>query len=125
MTIAVAVLLTLHGVAHLVGFLGPWGMASNIPLQTTLFAGRFQASDGTLKALGILWLLVGLTFVVCAIGELRHASWWRELTLNAAVLSLLLSISSFPASKIGIPINVAIIATLLFAEPLTALARKG
>ena len=125
MIIPIAVLLTLHGVAHLVGFLGPWGMASNIPVQTTLFAGRFQASDGTLKALGILWLLVGLTFVVCAIGELRQASWWSEVTLNAAVFSLLLSIASFPASKIGIPVNVVIIATLLFAQPLTALARKG
>jgi hypothetical protein len=125
MPVAIAVLLALHGVAHFVGFLGPWGMAGNVPVQTSLFAGRFQASDGTLKALGILWLLVGLTFIVCAIGELRHASWWSEVTLNAAVLSLLLSISSFPASKIGIPINVVIIATLLFAQPLTALVRKG
>jgi hypothetical protein len=125
MAVAIAVLLALHGVAHFVGFLGPWGRASSIPVQTTLFAGRFQASDGTLKALGILWLLVGLTFIVCAIGELRNASWWSEVTLNAAVLSLLLSIASLPASKIGIPINAMIIATLLFAQPLTALVRKG
>jgi hypothetical protein len=125
MTIAVAVFLALHGVAHLVGFVGPWGLASNVPVQTTLFAGRFQASDGTLKALGILWLLVGLTFVGCAVGELRHASWWNEATLYAAVISLLLSISSYPASKIGIPINVVIIATLLFADPLTTLVRKS
>ena len=40
MYVAFAILLLAHGFAHLVGFVGPWGLATGITPQTTLLVKR-------------------------------------------------------------------------------------
>lgn len=70
-----------------------------------------------MRALGIFWLGGALAFTVAAVGILRHAPWWPAFTFGAAIGSLILCILSLPQSKVGIPINVAIILTMLLAHP--------
>lgn len=116
MYVAFALLLLLHGFAHLVGFVGPWGLATSVPSQSVLFAGRLSAGATVMRVLGVLWLGGSLVFTLAAVGVLRHASWWPSITFGAAIASLILCIVSLPQSKIGIPVNIAIILAVLLTH---------
>lgn len=113
MYVAFAILLLLHGFAHLVGFVGPWGLANSVAPQGTLLAGRISTGVIGMRIVGLLWLGGSLAFTLASIGVLRHASWWPGFTFGAAVASLLLCIVNLPQAKVGIPINIAIILALL------------
>jgi hypothetical protein len=65
------------------------------------------------KALGVLWLVAALAFAASAAGVALHASWWRPLTTVTAIVSLALCVTGWPGSKIGVPVNVAIIVVLV------------
>lgn len=112
-----AFFLLLHGMAHVVGFVGPWGISNSVQPQSTLLAGKISIGMIGMRTLGIFWLGGALAFTVAAFGVLRHAPWWPGFTFGAAIGSLILCILSVPQSKIGIPINVAIILTLLLSHP--------
>lgn len=114
---AFATLLLLHGLAHLVGFVGPWGLSSSVEPQSTLLAGRISIGVVGMRALGLFWLGGALAFTAAAVGVLRHAAWWPSFTFGAAVASLILCVLSLPQSKIGIPVNVAVIVMLLLTRP--------
>jgi hypothetical protein len=116
MYIAFALLLLFHGFAHLVGFVTPWGLATNGPAPTTLLAGKLTVGSTVMRALGIIWLGGSLAFTLAAVGVLRHAAWWPAFTFGAAVASLLLCILNLPQAKIGIPINIAIILAVLLTH---------
>ena len=113
----IAIFLLLHGLAHLVGFVGPWGLSNSVQPQSSLLAGRISIGMIAMRTLGIFWLGGALAFTVAAVGVLRHAPWWPAFTFGAAIGSLLLCILSIPESKVGIPINVAIIVTMLLSHP--------
>jgi hypothetical protein len=113
---ALAILLLLHGLAHLVGFFGPWGLANSPVPQGTLLAGRISTGMIGMRIVGLLWLGGSLAFTIAAFGVLRHAPWWPAFTFGAAVASLLLCIVNLPQAKLGIPINVAIILVLLLTH---------
>ena len=116
MYVVFALFLLLHGFAHLVGFAGPWGLATSQPPQTTLLAGRISMGATSMRIIGVIWLGGSLAFTLAAVGVLRHAAWWPSFTFGAAVASLLLCIISLPESKIGIPVNIAIIAAVLLTH---------
>jgi predicted anti-sigma-YlaC factor YlaD len=116
MYIAFALFLLFHGFAHLVGFAGPWGLAASLPPQATLLAGRISTGALAMRVLGVIWLGGALAFTLAAVGVLRHAAWWPSFTFGAAVASLLLCIISLPESKIGIPVNIAIISAVLLTH---------
>jgi len=82
MYILFAVFLLLHGFAHLVGFVGPWGLSSSVQLQSTLLAGRISIGMMELRAIGIFWLGGALAFTAAAVGIMRHAPWWPAFTFS-------------------------------------------
>lgn len=116
MYVTFAILLLAHGFAHLVGFVGPWGMASSAAPQSALLAGRISAGVVGMRIVSVLWLGGSLAFTAAAIGVLRHAPWWPGFTFGAAVASLLLCILGLPQARLGIPINIAIILVLLLTH---------
>jgi len=113
---AFAAFLLLHGFAHLVGFVGPWRLSNSVQPESTLLAGRISIEMSGMRALGMFWLGGALAFTVAAVGVLRHAPWWPAFTFGAAIGSLVLCVLSIPQSRIGIPINVAIIVTMLLTH---------
>jgi hypothetical protein len=117
MYILISVFLILHGLAHLVGFAGPWGLASSLAPQTTLLGGRMPIGALGMRVVGVFWLGGALAFTIAAVGVLRHAAWWPSFAFGAAIGSLLLCALSLPQAKLGIPINIAIIAGLLLTRP--------
>lgn len=112
---AVAVLMVLHGVAHLVGFVGPWRLATTagVPYTTTVFAGRVDIGDAGARALGVLWLVVAVAFWIAAAGAFVNRSWWMPTAVGAAFVSLALCFLSWPASRIGVPVNLLILALIV------------
>lgn len=112
--IAFAIFLALHGFAHGVGFAGSWQLGDfrDTPLDTTLLARRVDVGVLGIRIVGVLWLLTGLSFVVAAVGVGRNSGWWPVATAGAALVSLAMSILGLPEARIGIAINVLILAGL-------------
>jgi hypothetical protein len=115
MRIAVAILLLIHGVAHLPGFVVPWRLAAmpQMPYKTTLLKGSFDAGDAGIRMVGVLWLLAGLGLVAAAVATLRGSSNWPTITLGVLVFSLALCILGWPDSRIGAALNLVLLAALL------------
>jgi hypothetical protein len=111
-----AIFLLLHGMAHLVGFMTPWGIAGGAPVQSSLLAGRISIGIVQMKALGIFWLGGATAFTIAALGVWHQASWWPSFLFGTAIASLVLCILSYPQSKVGIPINLALIIGLLMTH---------
>ena len=114
--IALAIFLVLHGIAHGVGFASSWrlGEFRDSPLETTLLAGRLDVGVFGIRVMGILWLVTGAAFVLAAAGVWRDAAWWLPVTASVAVLSLAMSILGLPEARIGVVIDVLLLASLLF-----------
>ncbi len=115
MKIALAVLLVIHGVAHLVGFTVPWGLTvlEEMPYRTTLLAGRVDVGDAGIRLVGGLWLVMSLAFGIAAVAVLAGAEWWSRLTLWAVILSMLMCVIGWPGSRFGLLVNLLILVVLL------------
>lgn len=115
MHIALAVILFGHGFAHLVGFVVSWRIAilKEIPYKTTVLADSVNVGDLGIRVMGILWLIAALAFAVSGIGVLARLPWWLPVTVIVAAFSFFLCIIGWPDSRIGVFINVAIVAFLL------------
>jgi hypothetical protein len=113
--ILVGLLFVVHGVSHGVGFVVPWKLATMAeePYKTTLLAGAVDVGDLGVRVVGVLWLLAGLGYCLAAIGVFALLPWWRDLALWLTVASLVLCILGLPGAKIGIAVDVAILAFLL------------
>jgi hypothetical protein len=115
MRVAIITLMFLHGFAHLPGFAGSWRLTTfpDLPYHTTLLNGRFDVGDAGMRVVGTLWLLVALAFAGSALGALRGSHWWAGAALITAMVSLALCALEWPATRIGVPVNVAIIVALV------------
>ena len=120
MYIPIAVLLILHGFAHLVGFVVPWKLMTleEMPYTTRILDGRINAGSLGIRIIGVLWLLAAQAFLVAGIGLLLHWSLWLPYTLIVTVISILLSIVGWPDSKIGLLVNAGIFVILRFLPDL-------
>ena len=113
-----AVVLFGHGVAHLVGFAGPWRLmdVEGITFHRALFDGRLAVDDRTLRALGLVWLALAAGFAATALGAALHASWWSGAASALAVASLLTCLAAWPAARIGAAVDVALLGALQLAR---------
>ena len=123
MRLALATVLLLHALAHLVGFIIPWRLAKlpDAPYKTTLLNSHWDVGHAGIRIVGTLWLFTAVAFAVSAVGFFLDTPWWPQLTLATASFSLLMSVLGWPEAKIGVPINVLLIA-LLFYRLWTSLA---
>jgi hypothetical protein len=127
MQYVIAIVLLIHGFAHLVGFVVPWRIAKleEAPYKTTLLGGKLDVGDAGIRILGLVWLLVAVAFFVSGIALLFASGWWWSYTLIVAGISLVLCVLGLPDSKFGIPINVAILGYLLTGKSLGWLPALG
>lgn len=112
--IGLGILMALHGVAHFVGFAVPWGLAKppGGTYSTTILGGRVDLGASGMRAYGVLWLLLGIGFLFAAIGTIAARGDWFHLALWVTVASLLLAILSWPEARIGVAVNLVILAWL-------------
>ena len=121
MRIAIAVLMALHGIGHLPGFVVPWRLAEveAMPYGTTLLGGHVDAGAAGVRAVGVFWLLAALAFWTAAAGAASGTGWWVPLAAASAVASLVLCGFGWPYARLGIPVNAALLALLAFHEPIS------
>lgn len=112
MRIAIAIVLALHGFAHVVGFAGSFGLAESIPYRTTVLGGTVDLGDGGIRAVGILWLVAAAAFLVASAAAMTNQEWWVKALPVAAVGSLVLGVMALPEARIGVAIDVLILAAV-------------
>jgi hypothetical protein len=109
-----AALLIAHGVAHLVGFVVPWKLVSTaeVPYRTTILGGVADLGDAGMRAVGVVWLVAALAFVLLAGAVL--AGWNVKLWVFAMLaLSSVLCIVGWPEARVGLVVNAVLLAALL------------
>ena len=116
--VAFAILLFVHGFAHLVGFIVPWRIADlkEMPYHTTLLAGSLDIGERGIRAVGVLWLIAAVAFAVCGVGVILRAPWSHPLAAMVVVFSILLCVAGWPDSRIGVFVNLAVAAVLLLSR---------
>jgi hypothetical protein len=90
MRVALSILLLLHGIAHLPGFVVPWRLTAlpELPYKTTVLGGALDIGGSGVRTLGLLWLgVVASSTVLCILG--------------------------WPDSRIGLAVNLVLLALLL------------
>lgn len=102
MLILFAIVLVLHGVAHVVG----------VPSHTTLLDGAVDVGDTGMRVMGGLWLAAGLAFAVAGVAAIARAGWWPIAALFAAMFSFLLCVLAWPDARAGAVLDVALVAAI-------------
>lgn len=110
-----AVLLILHGIAHLVGFMAAYqlGQAGREAYKTTLYYSRFEIGAGGIRTVGVLWLLGAITFIGTGVMMLLGMPAMTDFALYSSIYSLVLCWIALPDTRIGLILNVVLIAALL------------
>ena len=115
MRIFLATLIILHGFAHVVGFAGAFRLSSDMPYKTTLLSGRVDVGDVGIRAVGALWLLAAIAFVLIGLAGYTNQEWWMKAGISLAAVSLLLCMTELPEARIGMAINTIIIIGMIGA----------
>ena len=110
--ILVAVLFLLHRLAHGAGLAGIFGLGDTPPENISMLASGLAPEGFAFRLLGIAWLGVLAWFVVAAAGLLLRRGWWLPAAVVAAASSLALCAVWAEAAKVGLVLNVLIIAGL-------------
>lgn len=111
MRILLLILLLLHGLIHLIGFVHEFQLANVRQLR-----GKLSVPVGSigLKVLGVLWLATTVLFLLGAVQVLRSQENWSILVLIAIALSQLLILLYWKDAKAGMAANILL---LLLALP--------
>lgn len=114
LSIALAILLILHGLIHLMGVVTylKLGTVQGLTYKTTLLNGRWDWGENGIRLYGVLWGLAALGFVAAALALLTGADEWRLLLGGAAFLSLALTALDWKDAFAGAILNLVILAGL-------------
>ena len=111
-----ALVLLVHGAAHVVAFLAPFGLLRGpAPARPALFDGRMEIGAVTGKVIGAGWIATAVAFFMASAAVWMHASWWLPYTAGVACVSLVLSALCCPESKAGVPLNLILLVFLVAA----------
>jgi hypothetical protein len=121
-----ALLLAAHGVAHAVGFLVPWGSAiGGTPYDTTLLGGLVDVGGAGMLVMGLLYLGATVAFLLAAVAVAQDLVGWRRWTLGVAAFSTGLTVTGWPATQIGLYLDLVLIAALLVVPRVGMGARRA
>jgi hypothetical protein len=114
MRFVLAFFLLAHGVAHLVGFVSSWKLATlaELPYKTTVFSGHVDVGDAGIRVMGVLWLLAALAFLVAAIAVATEAGWAVRFTVAGVIASLMLCLVGWPDARVGVAVNLGLVLLL-------------
>ncbi len=124
--ILLTIVLAVHGMIHLLGFVVPWRLAhvEELPYKTTILAGRLDIGDTGIRLPGMLWLAATIGFVAAALGLAIEQRWWYTLAVVTATLSLIITVTSWPEASPGTVISVFLLALLLAGPRVAWLASR-
>lgn len=108
--------LILHSFGHIAVFLAYWKVLKHeeISSKTEILDGRVKLSEGRIRLLGLVWAVVGLAMAFMGVYVALDYNYLIPLG-TVSVISLLLTITGLPDTKIGFLIN-------LFLVPVTGMS---
>ena len=111
-----AILLALHGVIHLIGFVTPWRIATleGFAYRTTVFNGALDVGDAGARVIGLVWLGLTFGFLAAGYGVWRGKPWTVGLTGVLAIVSLIVCLLGLPEAGAGVVIDVLILAAVAY-----------
>jgi uncharacterized membrane protein YphA (DoxX/SURF4 family) len=114
MRLLFGLLLIVHGVAHLVGFVVPWRLvtATDVPYRTTVLDGWVDVGDIGVRSVGVVWLLLALALVVVGIALLMGI-WSYPVAMWVLVASLAVCVVGLPDARIGLVVNIVLLIALI------------
>lgn len=123
MKIAIVALLAVHGLIHTIGLAGTWGWAqfegaSRTPTNI-ISAGP---DDPIVRALGGVWLLALVAFLVAAVLLMGDSAAWRPTALVAAAISMVPVVLWWENAPMGALANAVVVAAVLLAPKLDGVA---
>jgi hypothetical protein len=107
--VVIGVLLVLHGVIHLLGFLTSWDLIDVPGLSRTPTIFADDPPVGVLRDLGLLWLLGFVAFPVAGYAVIQGLHWWEGLTFLSAIVSFVATIFWIHEAWVGTLLNGMII----------------
>ena len=107
-----------HGLAHISGFLASF-TSVDVGYHTDnawIFRGDITLKSDFGKIFGMLWLIVAILFLIAAAGIIFSLSWWTNIALAAAVVSLIVIVPFWntvpPGAKAGAVFDLIILILL-------------
>jgi hypothetical protein len=118
---AATVVVLLHGLIHLMGFVAYWQIAElqNLPYKTTLLKGQLEVGKTGIRVFGVLWLVATVGFVAAAIGLVADQGWWRTVMLGSALFSLMIAVLDWNVAILGAIVDAVILAVLVVGPRIT------
>lgn len=115
--LAFGLLLLLHGLVHIIGFLVPWQLATMPEFAYTTSAawGALELGDVGTRAVGLVMLGLAVAYAVAAFGIWRRTSWGLAMAVGATLVSVAGCALQSPAAILGLVLNLAILAGLALA----------
>ena len=109
-----AILLALHGVIHLIGFVTPWRIATleGFAYRTTVLGGASDIGDVGARLIGLVWLGLTFGFLAAGYGIWRRTRWAVGLTGVLAIVSLIVCLLGLPETGAGVVIDGVILAAV-------------
>ncbi len=119
-TIAMVVLLGIHGLIHLMGFVAYWPLKEvpELTYKTTFLGGRLELGVNGTRLYSVLWLLAAIGFVAASVALLAGWDWGQPTLLAVTVLSLAVTVLDWAPAFRGAVINGVILAALLLGPQL-------
>lgn len=112
---AAAVFIILHGIAHLMATSVYWKLneSPDLPYTTAILGGRIDLGETGIAFFGLLWLVAGLGTALAGVALLLHPAGARGLLLGITLFSLTLCMMVLEAARVGLLINLGILAVLV------------
>jgi hypothetical protein len=109
------IILALHGLIHLLGFVSYMRLATvpTLPYTTAVLGGRLDLGTAGMSVFGLAWGVAALGFVLVAAAYLLGWTWWRPALIAVTLLSLVITVLDTGPAKAGIVVNLVILALLL------------
>jgi hypothetical protein len=114
MRYALALLVGAHGVAHLVGFAVAWHLiaSAEVPYKTTVLGGLIDVGHGGTRVVGLIWLATALACMVAGSVLWEGAAWAIPFTKAVLLFSLALCLTALPEARVGLLVDVVLLAWL-------------
>lgn len=104
MKIVLAILITIHGIIHLFGFLKAFGIV------------EFNAIAHPIsRTFGLIWLLTFVLFAITTVLMLYYFEYWWTVGMLAAIISQFLIFNYWSDAKFGTIANVIILGATIIA----------
>ena len=119
---ALCALFFLHGLVHVIGFIGPLDLVPSAPFELTWFGRKVVHASPLAWSVSALWLSTAFAYAVASIAVFTQATWWIPFTSVITLASLALCLTAVPASKVGVMVD-GLILLILFGLQHTQLWR--